>query len=957
MRFARCLLAIAALAICQLAIASTAAGYTPGTVKNYKTAVLAVKYQDETPTVTLEDIRQRVFTGSDSAHEFLIASSQGRVGLEGDVFGWFTVPENTPPDCGASLDFLDISAAAESQAPFAPHNLNLHEYERIVFAAPGCGGALNLASGTSEGGGRRAWIVGDYVGTTTSVYTHEIVHTLRAGGRGIGHAGATTCRDGNFPVAYSTSCLDWDGADQNDLMGSGYRLQSTFMRVALGFLNYSDSTTANGSNTFEIYSTDQPPAPGRIYNLRVKLREPRISELGSPFPNAATGGGQAFLNIDYPVIDGQFGGGFSWIGQAPLRLAREIGHATNNGSGNGERARTLRVDTDPHTRWQLAQEQSAGLAPTSDYFYTPAPNPSVPDQSFEPLSMDTGFYDPDSNVLLRVISADTSKITVAYSEGLTPSERTSLEVVGKTLKVTAQAGYANDLHIRADAKGNIVVREGNAAVHNVAGCSTHKNIGYCPASRISQLIVDTGDRRDYVDVSLSGVAVNVRGGDGNDVLVGGSAVESMLGENGDDQIVSRGGNDNIVGGAGADRIESGDGADVITGLDGTDPDTVWCGAGTDKFEIGTGDILGTNPAHGCESNTGAETRILSGPQPTGSSTPTFEFVANKSTSTTFQCNLSASGGTWFGCTSPYTVSPPYASGNRAFRVRSIVSGVTDSSPASSSFAVSSADTNPPDLSISSPGAFATGTQSTLTYSIADASGLSGTPQCRINGGTAFSCNSGYQLSTPADGSYEISVTATDTVGNSVTVRRDFVVDNVTPAITIAGPNNTTIHSSRFDVEFDANDTNGIAETDCAVDGGTYEPCSAGWTSPAALGNGQHSVSIRAKDRAGTVATAVATFTIDTGGVQTSFSSGPADGSTITTSYTTFGVLGNSPYDSQRLEYRLDSNNWREITGSPTFTATLNLYGLAAGSHTIEVRAIDASETADPTPATRTFNVQ
>jgi Ca2+-binding RTX toxin-like protein len=51
------------------------------------------------------------------------------------------------------------------------------------------------------------------------------------------------------------------------------------------------------------------------------------------------------------------------------------------------------------------------------------------------------------------------------------------------------------------------------------------------------------------------------GGDGNDVLNGGSVADNLIGGTGDDTISGGGGNDTIVGGVGADSLTGGGGSD------------------------------------------------------------------------------------------------------------------------------------------------------------------------------------------------------------------------------------------------------------------------------------------------------------------------------------------------------------------------------------------------------------
>ena len=82
---------------------------------------------------------------------------------------------------------------------------------------------------------------------------------------------------------------------------------------------------------------------------------------------------------------------------------------------------------------------------------------------------------------------------------------------------------------------------------------------------------------------------------------------------------------------------------------------------------------------------------------------------------------------------------------------------------------------------------------------------------------------------------------------------------------------------------------------------------------------------------------------------TTITSGPANGSTITTGTATFAFSG-TPGDTAKLQCSLDGAAYADCTSPHTFTP------LANGSHTVGFRAIDAVGNIDATPATRTFTV-
>ena len=94
------------------------------------------------------------------------------------------------------------------------------------------------------------------------------------------------------------------------------------------------------------------------------------------------------------------------------------------------------------------------------------------------------------------------------------------------------------------------------------------------------------------------------------------------------------------------------------------------------------------------------------------------------------------------------------------------------------------------------------------------------------------------------------------------------------------------------------------------------------------------------------------FQIDTVAPDTSITGGPAEGSTVASRDATFTYAGLPPGDTEILECRLDT----EPAFTPCPPSGMTYTGLADGSHLFEVRAVDPSGNADPTPATRTWTV-
>ena len=68
---------------------------------------------------------------------------------------------------------------------------------------------------------------------------------------------------------------------------------------------------------------------------------------------------------------------------------------------------------------------------------------------------------------------------------------------------------------------------------------------------------------DVMDGSSSGESLSLSGGEGNDVLTGGSVDDILNGGEGNDRLSGGSGNDVLITGSGVDRVDGGDGIDTI----------------------------------------------------------------------------------------------------------------------------------------------------------------------------------------------------------------------------------------------------------------------------------------------------------------------------------------------------------------------------------------------------------
>lgn len=93
----------------------------------------------------------------------------------------------------------------------------------------------------------------------------------------------------------------------------------------------------------------------------------------------------------------------------------------------------------------------------------------------------------------------------------------------------------------------------------------------CEAAPIGGFEVNAGAGDDSVVVAREvPIPVTLRGGPGQDRLVGGADADKLVGGAGDDVLVGRAGADSLFGGPGDDRLVGGSGNDLLHGDSGED---------------------------------------------------------------------------------------------------------------------------------------------------------------------------------------------------------------------------------------------------------------------------------------------------------------------------------------------------------------------------------------------------
>jgi Ca2+-binding RTX toxin-like protein len=146
------------------------------------------------------------------------------------------------------------------------------------------------------------------------------------------------------------------------------------------------------------------------------------------------------------------------------------------------------------------------------------------------------------------------------------------------------------------------VSDATASLFGGPGCQILSGTALCDITSPSAVSIDLGDKDDKVSQTENepgnAVPMHVKGGPGNDVILGSSAADDLDGERGDDTIDGGAGNDVLEGGFGDDTITGGPGRDSISGGPGKDHinardgevDNINCGLGRDVVSADANDV-------------------------------------------------------------------------------------------------------------------------------------------------------------------------------------------------------------------------------------------------------------------------------------------------------------------------------------------------------------------------------
>ncbi|HVJ20189.1 MAG TPA: hypothetical protein VM686_32465, partial [Polyangiaceae bacterium] len=211
----------------------------PTTKSDYSVAVLMVHWGSPDGE-TVDSMRKKVFTNTDSTSNYFRESSYGIQGLTGDVFGWYSIPN--PGGCNTDT----ISSAARTAATSA--GVNLANYKQVMYYFPryaSCGWAGLAVIGSPDKPQRDSWYNG-YSGCV--VLSQELAHNW-----GLLHSRSCSA------LPSSGMCTNYsEYGDMFCPMGGGCWQMNAVQKGEMGWFGKCNIVTANSGGTFDIAPYENP---------------------------------------------------------------------------------------------------------------------------------------------------------------------------------------------------------------------------------------------------------------------------------------------------------------------------------------------------------------------------------------------------------------------------------------------------------------------------------------------------------------------------------------------------------------------------------------------------------------------------------------------------------------------------------------------------------------------------
>jgi hypothetical protein len=325
---------------------------------------------------------------------------------------------------------------------------------------------------------------------------------------------------------------------------------------------------------------------------------------------------------------------------------------------------------------------------------------------------------------------------------------------------------------------------------------------------------------------------------------------------------------------------------------------------------------------------------LSGPSGTVATTTASISIAPAESGGTLQGSLD--GAAFAAVTSPANLSS-LGDGPHTYQARQVDAAGNNGAAASISWTVDTSVTPPQLPGAPTISAGPSGLTSSTSASFSFSSGESGvTFEVSLDGGSFAGATSPKTYSGLLQGGHTFAVRAKNAAGSGPAVTRAWTVDTVAPAaptVTRTSPTTSPTSSTSQTIAIGGVEAGGVLQG--RLDGAAFAAAGA-TVSLSGLAGGSHTYEARVTDAAGNVgAAASVTWTVDIVAPAAPTVTRTNPTATPTTSTTQALSVGGAEAGAT-LQGRLDGAAFAAVG------ATVNLTGLAVGSHTYQVRQIDAA---------------
>jgi C1A family cysteine protease len=248
----------------------------------------------------------------------------------------------------------------------------------------------------------------------------------------------------------------------------------------------------------------------------------------------------------------------------------------------------------------------------------------------------------------------------------------------------------------------------------------------------------------------------------------------------------------------------------------------------------------------------------------------------------------------------------------------------------------------PDLEILDPSDGTISSSTTIDVSWTGSDSGSGIDRFEIRMDQGFWLNvdtqTSHQFTSVSQGDHVVSVRAYDSAGNIALESASFTVDTIAPSVSIVAPQDAElITQANVEASWSVTDAGGVDHIELRVDGGAWTNMNLGTSTMLSLGDGSHTLYVRAFDLAGNSAQDSVSFNVDSFLPSVEIST-PSNGSIFNHTQVTVswvGVDGGSGID--HYELKVDDGLWTSCGLSTSVQLELG-----EGCHSIMVKAVDGA---------------